>query len=203
MLILASSSPRRVHLLRGLGVPVDVLPPHVAERPPKPGEDPERYVLELARLKAREVSRQLPDDVILAADTDVSVDGQILGKPVDGDDAMRMLRSLRGRTHEVTTAVVVRCGENERTGHRTARVTMRHFSDDEARAYVAGGEPMDKAGAYAVQEFGGAFVERVEGCYNAVVGLPLCVARGLLIECGVEPQIATADVCRHGAISPG
>lgn len=200
MLILASSSPRRQELLQTLDVPFQVMPSQVDERAPQSGEDPASYVLELARLKAEGVSGRRPEDLVLAADTDVSVDGRILGKPADPDDALRMLQLLRGRTHEVTTAVVVRCAGVERAGLRTARVTMRAFCDDEARAYIATGEPMDKAGGYAVQEFGGSFVDAVEGCYNAVVGLPLCLTVELLRESGLA--VAAPDsVCRHGGPS--
>jgi nucleoside triphosphate pyrophosphatase len=200
MLILASGSPRRRELLQTLDVPFQVMPSQVDERAPQPGEDPAAYVLELARLKAEEVSGRRPEDVVLAADTDVSVDGRVLGKPADPDDALRMLQLLRGRTHEVTTAVVVQCAGAERAGLRTARVTMRAFGDDEARAYIATGEPMDKAGGYAVQEFGGSFVDAVEGCYNAVVGLPLCLTVELLRECGLAVS-APAPTCRHGGPS--
>jgi septum formation protein len=195
MLILASSSPRRRHLLAQLGVEFEVVPSEIEEREPVAGEDPAGYVRELARMKAEAVAALHPADVVLAADTDVSVDGRILGKPVDAQDAIRMLSLLRGREHSVTTAVVVRCGDKQLGEHVTAAVTMRAFSDEDARAYVASGEPMDKAGAYAVQEFGGSFVERVEGCYNAVVGLPLRATAGLLLDCGLPVRLPPEASC--------
>jgi septum formation protein len=195
-LVLASSSPRRRHLLAELGVPFLVVPSAVDERDPFDGEPARHYVLTLARQKAAEVAARLPDDTILAADTTVSVQGTILVKPVDADDAMRMLRLLRGREHTVTTGVVVECAGHRYEGSVSAQVVMRDFSDDEARAYVATGEPMDKAGGYAVQEFGGSFVEQVIGCYNAVVGLPLCLTADLLAKCGTRTT-GPGKACRH------
>lgn len=195
-LILASTSPRRRHLLAELDVPFSVVPSGVDERDPYEGEDPREYVLTLAREKAESVARGHPHDTVLAADTTVSVNGLILGKPVSEDDAMRMLRLLAGRDHTVTTGVVVVCGKTALGGAVASRVSMRPFRESEARRYVASGEPMDKAGGYAVQEFGGSFVERVVGCYNAVVGLPLCLTSDLLRDCGLDVS-RTAVTCRH------
>jgi septum formation protein len=131
---------------------------------------------------------------VLAADTVVAIDGQILNKPVDSDDAIRMLRLLSGRRHEVTSAVVLQRGATRREGWVTSPVVMPVIPEDEMRQYVATGEPMDKAGAYAVQGIGGRYVQTVEGCFNAVVGLPLCLVADLLAEAEVTLR-ERADVC--------
>lgn len=193
--ILASSSPRRRELLASLGVTFWVAPSGLEERDPLPGEHPVQYALALARQKAEHVASHYPSDIVLAADTVVAVDEILLNKPICADDALRMLRLLRGREHQVTTAVVTHCGGQEHPGYRTARVVMGDFSDDEARDYVASGEPMDKAGAYAVQGYGGRFVVDVKGCYNAVVGLPLCLTSKLLGECGLAVEVPEGAVC--------
>lgn len=192
-LVLASTSPRRRELLSRLGLGYEVEPSQVEEREPEMGEDPEAYAASLAREKALAVASRRPNDVVLAADTVVAVGGQILGKPADETDALRMLRLLRGRTHTVVTGVVVVCDDRVSTGTSTARVRMRNAPDGELRAYVAGGEPMDKAGAYAVQGLGGQFVEDVIGCYNAVVGLPLRLTVDLIGQCGIK--LAEVDCC--------
>lgn len=185
MLILASASPRRRELLSRLCVPFTVEPSRVEERDPVPGEDPVSYALELAQEKAAEVALRHPTHPVLAADTVVCLDGLILGKPLNTADAVRILSELRGKTHSVTTAVCVRSGAAERSGTDTSAVTMRDFSDEEIKQYVATGEPMDKAGAYALQGLGGALVEQVAGCYETVVGLPLGLTCRLLSACGI------------------
>jgi septum formation protein len=185
-LLLASTSPRRRDLLRKLDVPFEVEPSGVDERDPRPGEDPARYALSLAREKASAVSERKPDWWVLAADTVVAIDGEILNKPVDAEDAMRMLRTLSGRRHEVTTAVVLQRDGRVMEGWSTSPVIMPEIPEDEMRRYIATGEPMDKAGAYAVQGIGGRFVQTVEGCFNTVVGLPLCLVSDLLMEAGLK-----------------
>jgi len=195
MLVLASGSPRRRDLLSRLGVPFEVRPSQVEEREPEPGEDPRHYALDLAGEKAGDVARRQARDMVLAADTVVALDRHILGKPVDEADALRMLQLLRGKRHTVVTGVVVRCGERERREAVASVVWMRHFSDAEALRYIATGEPMDKAGAYAVQGQGGTLVEDVEGCYNTVVGLPLCLTVQLLGECGIVLPAGTDPCC--------
>jgi septum formation protein len=199
MLVLASGSPRRRELLKRLGVDYEVSPSQVEEREPLPEEDPTDYALTLARQKAEAVARSRPDAVVLAADTVVALDGHILGKPADEADALRMLCLLRGKRHLVVTAVAVRCGQEERTGAVPATVSMRSFSEAEARQYVETGEPMDKAGGYAVQGKGGALVDAVDGCYNTVVGLPLCLTAQLLQDCGIDARQDPADGCSSGA----
>jgi septum formation protein len=195
-LILASSSPRRSDLLSRLNVPFEVYPSGIDERPPLDGEDPAAYALSLAREKAAQVALQHPVDVVLAADTVVELEGTFFAKPDDEADAARMLNSIRGKTHQVVTAVVACCGGLRGEGAVTSYVTMHAFDDDELRRYVATGEPLDKAGAYAVQGLGGTLVKHVRGCYNNVVGLPLCLTSELLRECGVTLQ-ARVGFCAH------
>ncbi len=142
----------------------------------------------LALAKATAVARTLGGAVVLGADTIVVVGGDVLGKPASAADARGMLRRLRGRAHEVITgvAVVSTLDPRERVAAVRTQVTMREYSDAQIDAYVASGEPLDKAGAYAVQEKGGSLVARVEGCYTNVVGLPLTTTRRLLAAFGVR-----------------
>lgn len=197
MLILASSSPRRYDLLSRLHIPFEIHPSRLPERQPHAGEDPHEYALLLARQKAEDVARRYAEATVLAADTVVVVDGTILGKPSSPDDGLRMLHLLCGRTHHVITGVAVRCGPTERFGWVRAEVQMRQFGPEEAEQYVATGEPIDKAGAYAVQGMGGDFVEQVRGCYETVVGLPLCLTRDLLAQCGVTNPDVSGLLCTH------
>jgi septum formation protein len=173
-LFLASASPRRADLLRTLGLTFTVRAADVDESV-RTGEDPAAYVERVARAKAAAVAAQEPAAVVVAADTTVVVDGRILGKPTDAADARTTLRALAGRTHEVLTAVVAAGGE--RTASAVARTEVRFapMTDAELDWYVATGEPLDKAGAYGIQGAGGLFVERIDGSYHNVVGLPLDV----------------------------
>ena len=181
-LILASASPRRRELLALAGFTFDVAPADVPEIR-KPGEDPIRFVTRLAREKAEAViSREAvpPDALILGADTIVLLDEEVLGKPQDAADAARMLRLLSGRTHQVITGV---CLAKGRERQRAAEVTFVRFttlSDEEIGAYVATGEPLDKAGAYAIQGRAGRWVPRIHGCYFNVVGLPLALVSSMI-----------------------
>ena len=179
-LVLASASPRRRALLEQLGIPLRIDPAHLDENV-RAGEPAERYVLRLAREKAEAVQVRHPNVRVLAADTSVVLDGEVLGKPATTDEALRMLRRLCGRTHQVMTAVAV-AGAGERLV--TAGVTFALADDAALRWYVSTGEPMDKAGAYAVQGIGGFLVERIEGSHSAVVGLPLVETVALLRESG-------------------
>ncbi len=182
-LILASRSPRRRELLAGLGIPLEIRPAETDEAV-RPGERPEAYVARVAREKAEAV----PGEVVLAADTAVVVGQQILGKPADAADAARMLRILSGTTHRVLTAVCVRCTApppgRERGLVVSTQVRFRPLSEEQIAWYVATGEPLDKAGAYAVQGMGGALVESVVGSVSGVVGLPLAESLTLLAEVG-------------------
>ncbi len=181
-LILASASPRRRELLAQAGFTFEVAPADVPEIR-KPGEDPIRFVTRLAREKAEAVlSREAvpPDAIVLGADTIVVVDEEVLGKPQDAADAARMLRLLSGRTHQVITGV---CLAKGRERQRAAEVTFVRFttlSDEEIEAYVATGEPLDKAGAYAIQGRAGRWVPRIHGCYFNVVGLPLALVSSMI-----------------------
>jgi septum formation protein len=170
-LVLASASPRRRDLLDGLGARFTVRPVDVDETP-RPLEDPRGYVLRLAREKA--AARVEPGELVLAADTSVVLDGEILGKPADQEEARAMLRRLAGREHTVLTGVALREASGaERSEAEESRVRMAALSQEELHWYVATGETLDKAGGYAVQGLGAMFVEAVFGDYTNVVGLPL------------------------------
>lgn len=178
MLILASQSPRRAELLRNAGIYFEVRPADVDESVCE-GEEPFEYVRRLAREKALAVLASAPDGaVVLGADTTVVIDGVSLGKPLDADDARRMLERLSGRAHQVTTAVCLayRDSSGAAVAEVEAEVTEVEFSsisDREIAAYVASGEPMDKAGAYAIQGGASRWIPRIRGCYFNVVGLPV------------------------------
>jgi nucleoside triphosphate pyrophosphatase len=214
MLVLASASPRRQELLRNAGISFTVQPANIDETP-LAGESPRECAERLAREKALAVCRTRPQDRVLGADTIVVVDETILGKPVDPDDAVRMLRLLSGRVHRVITGVcvvgtvaggqwplaseaspgsaqlrqtpyeILRTGDRElRTACETTLVTMSQLSDDDIRDYVATGEPMDKAGAYAIQGMASRWIPRIEGDYSNVVGLPVALVYRMLREQG-------------------
>lgn len=179
-IILASASPRRAELLRAAGIDFDVRPADIDETM-RPGEEPADYVSRLAEAKARAVHERDGNQTVLAADTAVVVDGQILGKPMDEADAKRMLRMIGGRTHEVLTAVsIFHPGEIVDTRTDVTTVEFADLSDADIEWYVASGEPMDKAGAYAVQGLASRFVTRVEGSYSNVVGLPIALVYQML-----------------------
>lgn len=178
-LTLASRSPRRRQLLEMLGLEVDVQPSEIVEER-RGGESPGAYAARLAREKARAVSGHL----VLGADTIVVLDGDVMEKPVDEDDAVRMLGRLAGMTHEVLTAIALRHGEELREAVDVTRVTFRMADEALLRAYVATGEPMDKAGAYGIQGYGAALIERVEGDFFGVMGLPLRLVLRQLEEMG-------------------
>ena len=192
MLVLASASPRRQELLRNAGIPFTVQPADIDETP-QAGESPRACAERLAREKAMSIFQRRPQDLVLGADTIVVVDENILGKPGDSADAARMLRLLSGRTHQVITGVSLMGGkprtENQesRTAPQTTRsettlVTMCDLSDAEISDYIATGEPMDKAGAYAIQGFAARWIPRIEGDYSNVVGLPIALVHQMLRE---------------------
>jgi septum formation protein len=189
VLILASASPRRAELLTAAGIPFEVRPAHVDERV-RAGEEAASYASRVAAEKARAVHANAAGRPVLAADTVVVVDGQILGKPTHGDDARRMLGLLAGRTHEVLTAVVL-ISEGPMAFQTCTEVTTVEFAalgKAEIDLYVASGEPADKAGAYAIQGLASRFVTRIDGSYSNVVGLPvalvyaMCSRAGLLLS---------------------
>jgi septum formation protein len=182
-LLLASASPRRAELLRAAGFEFDIRPATVDESP-LAGEHPERYVHRLAEAKARAILPFAGNRVVLAADTTVVVDGRILGKPVDADDAGGMLRALAGRRHEVLTGVTLARGPHVLTRVETTGVHIAPMTDEEITWYVTSGEPADKAGAYAVQGLAARFVTRIEGSYSNVVGLPIALVYSMLRDMG-------------------
>jgi len=184
-LVLASASPRRRDLLAQLGVHPEIVPADVDETPHQ-GEAPPRYVARVANDKAHTVARLRPGAVVLAADTTVDLDGRILAKPHDLADARTMLRALSARTHRVHTGVAVHHGQQCDVVVVTTLVTFTAVSDEMLEWYVATGEPLDKAGAYAVQGAGDVLVERVQGSVSNVVGLPLAPTMKLLGAAGIR-----------------
>lgn len=180
-LVLASASPRRRQLLEMLHIPVVVTPANVPEIV-LPGEAPVAYARRLARGKARAV----PGDFVLGADTIVVLDDHILEKPTDDADALRILRMLQGRTHTVVTAISLVAEAKEYHAIDETRVTFRACSDELLKDYIATGEPRDKAGAYGIQGWGAALVERIDGDFFGVMGLPVRLVLRLLAEAGHE-----------------
>jgi len=180
-LILASASPRRQELLREARIEFEVRPPHISEDR-NPGETPINYALRMAREKAEAVAWHYPQEFVLGADTIVVLnEEEILGKPQDAQDATRMLRLLSGRLHQVTTAVsLIAPGHSPDTRSSTTQVHFRVLEEDEIQRYVRSGEPMDKAGAYAIQGGAAPWVVRLEGDYSNVVGLPLPLVTEML-----------------------
>jgi septum formation protein len=183
--VLASASPRRRDLLDLIGIAHEVHPANIDETV-RPREAPRRYAERLAREKASAIATRDPDLITIGADTVVVIDRKVLGKPADADDAARMLRMLSGREHTVITAVAVSRGRKLRSAIEEVRVKFRRLRDDEIDAYIAMGEPMDKAGAYGIQGYGATIVERIEGDYFAVMGLPLVRLVGLMRDVGVR-----------------
>lgn len=186
MLVLASRSPRRQELLRRAGIAFLVRPADIEEAP-LPGEEPRPHVERLARAKAEAVQAER-GEIVLAADTVVVVDGEILGKPATPEDAARMLRRLSGREHLVMTGVCLRNGAHLDVETEVTRVRFAPLSEQEIADYVASGEPMDKAGAYAAQGLASKFIDRIEGCYFNVVGLPLARVYRMLRRRAGAPQ---------------
>ena len=189
-MILASSSPRRRDLLTRLGVDYTPFQPDVDERP-HPGETPLQTQHRITLEKAR-APDAAPDEIVIAADTTVLLDGEMLNKPADADDAWRMLRSLRGRTHEVQSCIVIKQGEDVTMEIVSSLVTMRNYSDAEIAAYIASGDPFDKAGSYAVQHPLFQPVLDIQGCPLNVMGLPLCRLRAHLPELPATSPVCTA-----------
>ncbi len=197
VLILASASPRRRQLLALLGLPFDVRPADIEEAN-HGGESPEEMAGRLSKLKARAAVSIAQVGLVIAADTLVHLDGQVLGKPTSSEEAMDMLGRLRGRSHEVFSGVTLIDAQSgaERTTLARTTVWMRDYSDAEIAAYVASGDPMDKAGAYAIQHRALSPVERTDGCYANVMGLPLCHLYCMLDRAGHslgETPVAACD----------
>jgi septum formation protein len=200
-LVLASASPRRAAILESLRIPFEVDPALVDETA-LPGEDPREHALRLSKLKAEAVATRRPSDWVLGGDTVVAIDGMILGKPRDRDHAVDMLLRLQGRTHDVVSALTLippldfeggtALSDPGRSEAIVTAVTFRSFNPETAEAYADTGEPLDKAGAYGIQEMGAALVERIEGDYTAVVGLPVPLLLRLMEEAGSPYRFGAA-----------
>jgi septum formation protein len=195
-LILASQSPRRSQLLATLGLAFTVDVADVDETP-LPGERPDALVCRLCQAKAAAVAQRRPGALVLAADTLVVLDGLLLGKPVDAGEAVGMLVRLRGRTHQVYTAVCLAQDGVHDARLSVSDVTMRAYSDAEVSRYVASGDPLDKAGAYAIQHPWFSPVAAWTGCYAGIMGLPLRLARDMLHDAGVRVPGDVITVCEH------
>lgn len=201
-LVLASASPRRRELLGLLGLDFVVENSGVPEET-DPVESPAQSAVRLAREKAGALVSRFPDALILGADTVVVVGGEILGKPVDNEDAGRMLRLLRNRWHFVITGIALVDSKNGKQAARHAEtgVRMADYSDEEIEGYVSSGEPLDKAGSYAIQGLGGRLVTQIEGCYTNVVGLPVCEVAEMMQGFGVNVP-ASPPPCTDNAGVP-
>lgn len=184
-LVLASASPRRRDIMRGLGLRFEVDASDIDETPP-PGMGIDELVLDLATQKGRDVATRHPDALIISADTLVELDGRIFGKPIDESEARRMLTEMSGRTHRVATGLVTFDPASGATSSRIIEtlVTFRQIGSSEIDAYIATGEPLDKAGAYGIQGLGAVFVAGIEGDYFNVAGLPVAALNELLEEAG-------------------
>lgn len=204
MIVLGSSSPRRVHLMSLLNLPFEVVKPDVDEHLPENRVyDPASVVIHLAELKGRNVLEKLvvrsrmnelaldQVDAIIAADTIVWLEGEVLGKPLNEKDAWRMLRKLSGNWHKVFTGVYVKISNEEIKFFEETEVKFRNLSDSEISYYISTGEPLDKAGAYGIQGLGGVFVEKIVGDYTNVVGLPMPKLWQVLFDRGVIEKYAT------------
>ena len=186
-LVLASASPRRLDLLEMLGLFDITVLPAAGEAPLDPRLSVPEAVAQMALSKARDSAARAPEGaLVLGADTVVALDGRILGKPRDEADAFAMLRALSGRQHTVYTGMALKQGERELWDTAEARVWFRPMEDREIRAYIATGSPMDKAGAYGAQDLAALFVERIEGEFYTVVGLPMCGLGKLLAAFGIR-----------------
>jgi septum formation protein len=195
--ILASASPRRRDLLNMIGVRHETVPADLDETY-LPGEPPRVHAERLAREKGAAVAARYPNALLISADTIVVIDEQVLGKPRDRSDAARMLRQLSGRTHTVFTAVAVARSGRMESAVETVAVTFRHLSEDEIAAYIATGEPMDKAGAYGIQGFGATIVERIDGDFFAVMGLALGRMVQLMLLVGAHYDFHTVRPVEGG-----
>ena len=187
-IILASQSPRRRELLAQTGLTDFIIRPAQGEETVDPNLSPDKLVEELSRQKAAEVATlSSPEDLIIAADTVVAIDGTVLGKPRSSQEAFAMLSRLSGRHHTVYTGVTVCRGDKVLTGHEATRVHFRPLTDREIESYIATGEPMDKAGSYGIQGYGSMLVEGISGDYFNVVGLPICRLSQMLTQFGLYP----------------
>jgi MAF protein len=196
-LVLASASPRRRRLFSLLEVPFVTTAAYVDEESEE-GESPQEMVCRLSLAKARAVAPSYPGGLIVAADTIVVLDGEVLGKPTDEAEAVAMLRRLRGRKHIVLSGVMVYHPASERAITELAESTvwMRAYAEEEVTSYAASGDPLDKAGAYAIQHRNFSPVERIEGCYASVMGLPLCHLARALAQLGLTLPVDVPQICQ-------
>ena len=190
-LVLASSSPRRLCLIKAIDPVVEVVPSNTEEEIGNLHDLPEVLVVKISSAKAREASNQLRDAIVLGADTLVSLEGKVFGKPNTIDDAIRMLKMLRGRTHSVFTGITVRDSESGRQleTFKSSEVVMRKYSDMEIENYIMSGKPFDRAGGYGIQDEAFSPVDSVKGCHLNVLGLPVCEVVGLFKRFGVDARI--------------
>ncbi|MCX8052270.1 MAG: Maf family protein [Armatimonadetes bacterium] len=186
--ILASASPRRHELLRLIFPSFEVIPSNFDENLVPKELEPAKHVVYSAEMKAREVASSNPDSLVIGADTIVVINGEIMGKPLDEQDAARMLRSLSGRTHQVYTGIAAAANNTIHSDLECTDVTFREVPDELISRYIATGEPMDKAGAYAIQGKGSVLITGIKGCYFNVVGLPVFKLSQLLEKFGIEPM---------------
>jgi len=186
-IVLASSSPRRISLLKMLGVTFEPVPASIVEEK-REGEEPADFARRIAKEKALQVAERVKPEFVIAADTVVVIDGEVLGKPKDENEARRMLEKLSGRTHKVITAVALYKKESGELllDHKETLVRFTVLSKAEIDWYIRTGEPMDKAGAYGIQGLGSLFIERIDGCYTNVVGLPLPLLYQLAKRAGLS-----------------
>lgn len=186
-IVLASSSPRRISLLKMLGVTFEPVPASIVEEK-REGEEPADFARRIAKEKALQVAERVKAEFVIAADTVVVIDGEVLGKPKDENEARRMLEKLSGRTHKVITAVALYKKESGELllDHKETLVRFTVLSKAEIDWYIRTGEPMDKAGAYGIQGLGALFIERIDGCYTNVVGLPLPLLYQLAKRAGLS-----------------
>ena len=193
-LVLASASPRRAELLRQIDIPFTVVEPEISEEISGP-EKPADLVVDLAQRKASAVTRRLESGFVIGADTVVFFEGQSLGKPADEEDARRMLEMLSGKVHEVFSGLALfnAAGGNFETGLSKTKVWMKTLAKNNIDLYVKSGEPLDKAGAYGIQGRGAVFIDKIEGCYFNVVGLPLSLLFDLFIKMQVPTWLTRKD----------
>lgn len=191
-IILASGSPRRKDFIKSLGLKFKIIVPDIDECRLK-DESPNELVQRLSKLKAQTVANQYPEDIIIAADTIVVLNNEILGKPHNRDEAEIMLKKLSGRTHEVFTGYTVQKGNISYHGLERTEVTFASISDELITAYVSSGEGDDKAGAYAIQGLAAMFIQKINGDLNTVIGLPICTIRILLEKFGITPKFVQAS----------
>ena len=186
-IVLASASPRRLELLRQIGIKDPVVCPADADESVFDGLEPEKMVVELSRLKARTAKAGFDGEyTVIGSDTAVALDGRVMGKPRDKRDAVDMISALSGRTHRVLTGLCVIRLDEERTALGVAEVSFRKLSPEEIEGYCSLSEPYDKAGAYGIQGAAAAFAENINGDYYSIVGLPLCALAKILKELGIN-----------------